>query len=402
MSLSLQIFSPLDLGRTYFARPAREAFLASCLQHGWSRNEPGKGIELDADFLAHHPSLRRDVTARVATEASLRLQPVEGVAGVGPVELLLYSTGLALLVCTYELSTESAPVAIKAYHLLSRNHFCTLFGWVVDCWTEFFGTLPGGDSESLQRACVTGTKDPQAGSPKRPHWFHGIFLHVGRCRQELLGRDFLHGVTGVHDSQEHAFADLAVLATFGWETTAVTTTQPAEAADLAHLVKLVGYIWELHFVVDSLAARKLSSIGQESVRRALPLVREFRLCAAILLDVCDLARLTMIDRHLRMMEAMHDEWHLSRIKHTIASKAELLHLAYTQLKDELAEKRANRFNATVLFLTITSLLGIAAEVAGFLVGNDWVLSAVQRLFTVVAPVVAVSLALLVWLRWRSS
>src|SRR5262249_51445657 len=158
-------------------------------------------------------------------------------------------------------------------------------------------------------------------------------------------------LTGTAHVQEHAVADDRVLANFGWETTAATTTSEAEAANVAHLVRVVGYIWELHYLLDWLASRKIQKVSEDRHRLTLSMVREFRLTAATLLDVCDLARITMTDRYLRMIERMHSEWHLAKLKQSIASKEELLNLAYTQLTDEQAEARAGRFNLIILLLT---------------------------------------------------
>ncbi len=390
MSFSLLVFAPIDIGQTYFTAAARDNFINTYLQRGWFHNELGKSVDLDADFLLHHPSLRLDVGFRLGDDASLRLAPVEGVRGLKGAELLLYSTGLALLVCAYELDEgASAAAALRAYQVLSRGHFAAVFGRVVGRLPEFFGSLPPGDTRSLRSDTVQD----------RPHWFHGVFLHVADSPGRVLSREYLHGLTGTNNHQEHAFADDRTLANFGWETTAVSTTSPAEAVNVGHLVQVVGYIWELHYLLDSLASRKIQTISEERKRTTLGMVREFRLTAATLLDVCDLARITMTDRYLRMMERMHAEWHLPKLKQAIEAKEELLNLAYTQLTDEEAEARAGRFNLIVLFLTIVSLFGVIAQVMEFFhLDPDPPL--VSKVSIVIGPVALTCIVLLWWLRTR--
>ena len=158
----------------------------------------------------------------------------------------------------------------------------------------------------------------------------------------------------------------------GWETTAVSTSSEAERARLVDLVRLLGYLWELLYVVDGTAGAYAETLqdAPEDVRQELPRIREVRTMVTTLVDVCALTRLSMTDRYVRIIEVVLDEWHTRELKEAVGAKLHLLDLLYGQLKDEDSEARNERFNLLILVLTLVSVVGVAAEAISY-VGQGW-------------------------------
>lgn len=209
-------------------------------------------LELQGEFWRQHASFHRQLN-RLLPMVPLNPAEVPGVAGVERIDMWVQVTGECLVSCTYTLTPTALASgdALRAHHRLGKleqAHFSRVFSTVTaEAELEsLLGKLPSGADGVLDRTIM--------GTSPRPHWTHGVYVHVAAEPDSVLSADKLRLLTG-ETPVEHTHnvvvvrpvvgggpALLEARVHLGWETTALSTNDVEEGRTIAGLVKLMGYV----------------------------------------------------------------------------------------------------------------------------------------------------------------
>ena len=122
----------------------------------------------------------------------------------------------------------------------------------------------------------------------------------------MLSEDEFGKLAHTDRFHQHTYRDALVRARFGWDTSAISGTDADDVWTVVDLVKVVGYIWELHSILNSLAETRLRS--------------------------------SLESGHFHVIEKIVAEWRLDELRHVVGDTTELLD--YSQAKEERKERWA--------------------------------------------------------------
>ena len=358
MTLLLQVFAPVSIGRIYVSTAGKSRITKQLTTRGWVQIDLRSKLDLASDFYDYHECYCLDITPQLLAACPPGMNT--GAVGVTGAQLWFQSTGIVLFACTYEIEEELFGASVRnAYDSLTHaggsGHFLVSYAWVKSHLSDVIGSIPSQDD--------FGIASNQTG--EAPHWTHGIYVHKAASVEEMLSRDQLGQLVRTDRLHEHEHLAAVLRARFGWETSALSGTQSDELWAVADLVKVIGYVWELHFTLNSLAENKLrANVGIGA--RSLASARTFRRNAAVLLCSCHLTHLTMTERHLHIIEMIMAEWKLDELKHGVGDTTELLDIIYTQAREERDERWARQFSIIVGILTGAMLISVTTDAVKFI------------------------------------
>ena len=239
MASFLYIIAPFDIGHTYLDSALRSKFVDILNKAGWVRRDLGC-LDLDQVFL------QLNIAFSLMVHTSTR----EGCSEFGtqsPQESMvtIFNTGVGLVSCRYAV-TGREP--LSQYQDYSRNVFHSHFSKALSGLEVLFRKL---DTEGsvLKRSSALGDSVP--------HWTHGILVSNG---VDGMSHDSMTGFSQVPSVEEFPVSHGSLLMTsFGWETSAVTGSEKA-LGEVALLVLVLGYLWELYYIIDKELAERISNI----------------------------------------------------------------------------------------------------------------------------------------------
>jgi hypothetical protein len=300
---------------------------------------------------------------------------------------------------TYKLGVDSVNQLGIAYKLLVNKepplgHVARIHQWTNERYSELIASpQERGPGVMLARSYVPGVMN----------WTHCIFRHVSHATSKLLTNQDLKVLCRGEKIQQHTTGADTARALFGWETTAVSATNDAEAALVSDLVRTMAYIWEIQWIISTIATDQLRSVARKDDRAALQQVRDFRRYAAVLMASCHPSRLSMIERHFHRSTEVMREWHLSDLGSAIRESTDLLDATYTHAQQERTEERLLRLTVVLALLAFFTLVSVTKDAADFIEDHDQWRFALRILVffpAVAAAAIYFLVVFLLWLRRR--
>jgi len=383
-NLHLQIIAPLDASQIFLDSASSIGFVQHLRNQHWSESRTYSDLCFPQEFAVDHTCFTKDITEEVKTNEG-------GNSAIGKCELYVYSTGVILMCCSYDLGVASAPDALETYKRLvhPKGEFTGTFDWVNPRYSDL---APNPQPHYKREVVLSGVY----GSPGY-HWTHGILSHVSNDDAGVLASITLKKFSHGESVEEHMTGSGLVRAQLGWEFTAVSTSVESEARLFCDLVRTMAYIWELHWIISKTAARQLLLV-RETQEGSLESVRDFRRLAEILIASCDPTQLTMVERHFYVIKALRKEWHMSDLGHAVNESTELLDLIHTHAQQERSEKSALQLNMILAVITLLTLITVSKDAFEFFEAHHE--HPIMTLFKLFTPIVVFGAGLL-FLLWRS-
>lgn len=397
MRLELQVFAPVTLAYRPLGFPLLPATRHQLLRQGWEALKDRTSLTLVGTFFDYHEVFVRDVSDVLMQQP----QPHGHACKVHrkEAELWYQSTGILLVSATYQLETDQfSPRLGSLYADLTRReedggHFHAFFRSVVERLHGYLGKLALASDQQRDPA------DP-AKLHAVPQWTHGIYVSVTEPTDHLLSEDQLECLTHSPIVQDHHAGEIRLRGRFGWETTSVTTNSAREAVAFSELMKLLGYIWQVHFVLDDRASKRLSHVPTAS-RKELTEMRELRGRTTLLLDACHITRLTMVERHFHIVKAVMQEWHLADIRSSIDHAAELLDVMMSESNQEQVDQKMWRISLVLAVLTLGAVVSATTDTIEFFHSHRDSLGIARTALELFGPLAALLMLSWIFFKWRS-
>ncbi|NBC28277.1 MAG: hypothetical protein GVY08_15555 [Bacteroidetes bacterium] len=362
----IQIFAPIDLGDSWLHDNDWEQLEDGLENFGWYNYDFSKKLQLDLSFFQYYQWMKKDIEDVNSIKLADLKPECNGVESVQEGSLLMCNTGIILLYVTYELDETIKPaLALQVYNDLSKTHFENLFKEVLGVFKQTeLPELPNRIDDMFSRNLIYSKKDV-------PHWTHGIFLHQD-AENNLYQSDQLQDFSLADTYYEYRVGDDYTRCSIGWEMTAISTSGSIEEKGLVRLIWIVGFLWEEMYVFEKLTILKVNHLekGIKNIRSKLAQARRFRTVVTTVIASAAPASLTMVDRYIRILEIIMDQWRINERKESLTGKIGLLELMYSNMKDEESEYNASIFNLYVLLLTILNGIASGGVIIEYITGSN--------------------------------
>jgi hypothetical protein len=140
--------------------------------------------------------------------------------------------------------------------------------------------------------------------------------------------------------------------------TAISTECDTSEIEVKKLVWIAGFIWEDLYLFESLTLQKVSGLNQtlRGIRSRLVEARNFRTVVTTVIASATPANLTMVDRYVKILDLIMNQWRIEERKESLTGKVGLLEIMYSNMKDEESEYKSSKFNMYILILTVITVL----------------------------------------------
>lgn len=355
----IQIFAPVDFGLSWRELNYWKSLKNTLELLGWQQTHFSTNLEFDLSFFQYYRWLEKTIPVN-----NIENKAPESV-NIDSCKVLLCNTGIALLIVNYRLIGDRSTTEIQQlYENLSKNHFYKLFKEICKSLKKTeLGRISETSNDLFKRETIYLEKET-------PHWTHGILVHRTAKQSELLSKQDLFNFSLAETYHEYHIQENSTRCSIGWEMTSISTTRDVKDDALIRLVWFVGFLWEEMYVFENLTVAKVNNLESKvkNVQMKLAGVRKLRSIVTTVIASVSPSSITMIDRYVKILEIIMQQWKIADRKESLTGKIGLLELMYSNKKDEVSERNASTVNLYALLITIVNSIASIAVIIDYVSG----------------------------------